>query len=285
MTAITPTPLPEVNVVLAELVAQWREILGPNLLGAYLQGSFAVGDFTATSDIDFLVIIESEPEAPVLARLQRLHAEFQRKPSYWAKHLEGAYAIAAVIRRLNDEPRDPIGEPPRPPSWRDPDTGLPPRYYPFFFLGNGSDTLQRSEHDNSRVVRWVVRERGIVLHGRPPAELIDRISGDELRAEVRSNLLVYLGDYVAGQAVIDAIWRQSFFVTLICRMLHTLESGEIHSKKAGTAWALNTLDPQWHDLITRGAETWNNAQATWMNRPADPEVEATLGFMRYALNR
>ena len=218
MTAIAPTPSPEVNAVLVELVAQWREILGSNLIGAYLQGSFAVGDFTETSDIDFLVVIASEPEAPVLARLQAMHAGIHRKPSYWAKHLEGSYAVAAVIRRLTDEPRDPAGEPPRLPSWRDPGTGLPPRYYPFLFLNNGSDTLARSEHDNSRVVRWVARERGIILHGPPPAELIDRITGDELRAEMRANLLLYLQPYAAGQRVIDAIWLQSFFVTLICRM-------------------------------------------------------------------
>jgi predicted nucleotidyltransferase len=280
-----PTPLPEVNAVLAELVTRWREILGSNLVGAYLQGSFAVGDFTETSDIDFLVVIASEIEAPVLARLQRMHAEINAKPSYWAKHLEGSYAVAAVIRRLTDEPGEPAGELPRPPFWRDPGTGLPARYYPFFFLNNGSDTLLRSEHDNSRVVRWVVREHGIVLHGPPPAELIDRITGDELRAEMRTNLVVYVEPYAAGQRAIDAIWLQAFFVTLICRMLHTLDIGEIHSKKAGTAWALRTLDPQWHGLIARAAETWAKAQARWMSQPDASEVESTIRFMHYALKR
>ena len=279
----SPTPLPEVNVVLAELMANWREILGPNLIGAYLQGSFAVGDFTATSDIDFLVVIKSEPDAPVLARLQQLHAAMQAKPSYWAKHLEGSYTVAAVIRRLADEPRDPPGEPPRPSSSRDPETGLPARHYPFLFLGNGSDKLARSEHDNNRVVRWVVRERGVVLHGPPPAQLIDPISRDELRAEVRTNLLVYTEPYAASQRVIDQVWMQSFFVTLICRMLHTLHTGQIQSKKAGGEWALQTLDPQWHELIQRAAVTWSKQQERWMNQPDAGEVEATLEFMRYAL--
>ena len=282
---IAPTPLPEVNAVLAELVACWREILGSNLIGAYLQGSFAVGDFTETSDIDFLVVIASEPGAPVLARLQAMHAAMQAKPSYWAKHLEGSYAVASVIRRLTDEPHEPAGELPRPPSWRDPETGLPARDYPFLFLGNGSERLVRSEHDNIRVVRWVVRERGVILHGPPPATLIDPVAGDELRAEMRANLFVYVEPYAAGQRVIDAIWMQSFFVTLICRMLHTLETGQINSKKAGTAWALQTLDPQWHGLIMRAAETWTKRQDTWMNRPNDAEVGATLGFMRSALGR
>ena len=279
-----PTPLPEVNAVLAELVAGWREILGPNLIGAYLQGSFAVGDVTPTSDIDFLVVVASEIEPPVLDRLQLLHAGFHRQSSYWAKHLEGSYAVAAVIRRLASEPRDPPGESPRPPTWRDPGIGLPPCFYPFFFLNNGSDTLARSEHDNSKVVRWVVRERGVILHGPPPMTIIDPITSDELRAEVRSNLRTYLARYVSRHQPIDAVWLQSFFVTLICRMLHTLETGRIESKKAGTEWALRALDPQWQGLIMRAAATWANQQATWLNRPDESAVKATVEFMRYALN-
>ena len=279
-----PTPLPEVNAVLAELVAGWREILGLNLIGAYLQGSFVLGDFTQTSDVDFLVVIASEIEAPVLARLQVMHARIHRQSSYWAQHLEGSYATAAVIRRLTDEPRDPPGESPRLPSWRDPETGMPPGSYPFLFLGNGADNLRRSEHDNSKVMRWMVRECGIVLHGTHPATLIDHIAGDELRAEVKANVPIYVGRYVSGQSVIDAVWRQAFFVTLLCRMLHTLETGRIHSKKAGTEWALQTLEPQWQGLITRAAATWATQQAMWMNRPNDSEVETTIGFMRYAIN-
>lgn len=75
-----------------------------------------------------------------------------------------------------------------------------------------------------------------------------------------------------------------FFVTLICRMLHTLETGEIQSKKAGTKWAIQTLPDQWHALITRATTTWNHQQETWHNKPEALEVAATLDFMRFALD-
>ena len=282
MNPASPTPLPEVNAVLAELVARWREILGSNLVGAYLQGSFAVGDFTERSDVDFVVVVKSDIEPPVLARLQQLHAEMHRKPSYWAQHLEGSYAPAAIIRKLTDTPRDPPGEP-RDAAFRDPQTGLGPKYYPFPFLGNGWDRLVRSEHDNSQVVRWIVRERGVTLHGPPPSTLIDRVTGDELRAEVRVNLPLWTGSLLSGAEEITAVWHQAFMVTVICRMLHTLETGEIHSKAAATSWALRTLPSSWHPLITRAAATWAGSQATWHDRPAAPEVAATLEFMRFAL--
>jgi predicted nucleotidyltransferase len=282
MEHLTPTPLPDVNAVLTELVRRLRQILGKNLVGVYLQGSFAVGDFTTTSDIDFMVIVESDTDGPTLEQLQQMHSAFSQRTSYWPKHLEGSYAPAAIIRRLAPEPRDPPGESPRPAAWRDPGTGLPAKVYPFLFLGNGWDHLVRSEHDNTLVARWVVRERSIALFGPDPASLIDRVSADELRSEVRTNLSVYTAPYLAGNSVIDAVWMQSFFVTLLCRMLHTVCTGEIRSKRRGTEWALKTLPSKWHVLIERAAATWAGSQERWMDQPQSDDVAATLEFMRYA---
>ena len=282
MNPLPPTNVPELNAVLEDLSRQWQELLGENLIGAYLLGSFAVGDPTERSDVDFLVVTRTDIPPEALNALQRLHAEFHRRPSYWAQHLEGSYAPAAVIRRLSDDPRDPPGEPVRLASSRDPETGLPPRRYPFLFLGNGSDTLVRSEHDNTLVVRWVMRERGVVLHGPPPATLIDSITGEEIRHDARVTLPRYCAPYLSGDMKIDAVWLQAFFVTLICRMLHTIEVGEIHSKKAATAWALGALPREWHGLITRAAATWAGSQEFWHLQPRPQEVAQTLEFMRYA---
>ncbi|MBS0631429.1 MAG: DUF4111 domain-containing protein, partial [Verrucomicrobia bacterium] len=198
-------------------------------------------------------------------------------------HLEGSYAPSALFRALADEPRAPRGGEPERALPCDPGTGLPPRAEPFRFLGNGEKSLVRSEHDNSRVARWVVRERGITLCGPDPKLLIDAISGDELRREVRRNLSFYCGPYVRGESKIYAVWQQAFFVTLICRMLHTLEAGEVHSKKAGTAWALAVLPTQWHGLITRAAATWAGPQELWHNPPDALEVVLTLELMSYAI--
>src|SRR5450432_717950 len=45
MPQVTPTPYGELNSVLAELVVGAQAVLGDNFRAAYLQGSFAVGDF------------------------------------------------------------------------------------------------------------------------------------------------------------------------------------------------------------------------------------------------
>src|SRR3989442_1294010 len=68
-----PTPYPELNGVLRDLVNSMREALGPDFVGAYLQGSFAVGDFDEHSDCDFIVATEGELTDDQVNALQMMH--------------------------------------------------------------------------------------------------------------------------------------------------------------------------------------------------------------------
>jgi len=51
-----PTPYTDINALLRELLAGIRTILGNHLVGIYLEGSLANGDFDESSDIDFVVV-------------------------------------------------------------------------------------------------------------------------------------------------------------------------------------------------------------------------------------
>ena len=94
-----PTPYEELNTVLAHLVQGVRRVLGDNLTGAYLQGSFAVGDFTPWSDCDFIVVTERDLTPDDVAGLNDLHGEIQRLPCpYWRRGLEGSYVPRAILR-------------------------------------------------------------------------------------------------------------------------------------------------------------------------------------------
>ena len=84
-----PTPYADLNAVIAELVSGAREILGENFCGAYLQGSFAVGEADEHSDVDFVVVIEREltdaeqrqlqaPQAGLEARSRAVGSGFRR---------------------------------------------------------------------------------------------------------------------------------------------------------------------------------------------------------------
>jgi predicted nucleotidyltransferase len=75
------TPFDDLNRLLVELVAGAREVLGESFCGAYLQGSFAVGDADAHSDVDFVVVTEDEvtPEQQDDLRLEPRIGRRRRK--------------------------------------------------------------------------------------------------------------------------------------------------------------------------------------------------------------
>ncbi len=259
MSAIFPTTNSELNAVLRELVASVQEALGKNLVSIYLQGSFAVGDWDLDSDVDFLIATEHEvPDAEIPA-LQTMHARLFNLESEWARHLEGSYFPKAILKS---------GDPSR--------TKL-------LYLDNAHDQLILSDHDNTLVVRWVVREYGITLAGPDPKELIDPVSADDLRQEVFNTMHEWAEEMFTGKYKIDNRWAQPFAVLSYCRMLHTLETGKIASKLSGAQWAKTTLDDRWTGLIQRAWEERPNPSLKVQQKADANEVTSTEEFIRYAL--
>ena len=75
-----PTPYADLNAVLAHLLEGVQRLLGDNFVGAYLQGSFAVGDFTEFSDCDFIVVTARDITPEELPAFQALHAAIHELP-------------------------------------------------------------------------------------------------------------------------------------------------------------------------------------------------------------
>ena len=256
----SPTSLPDLNNVLAELVAGQRAILGDDLVGVYLQGSFASGGWDQSSDVDWVAAIREPLREEQVAQLQDLAVRLFALPSTWAQHLEGSYITLETLRDLGKRPQT---------HW---------------YLDNGSVTMERSDHDNTLVVRWQLHEHGVTLYGPPVNTLTAPVDPDDLRREVRA----VFSDWAAAFTVDERIssrWYQQFVVISYCRMLQTMQDGGIYSKPAGAQWGLARLDPSWHDLIRRA---WIERQEDiWAKvwQPADPaEVERTLAFVRYAID-
>jgi hypothetical protein len=254
-----PTSDPELNAVLHEFVTGIQSLLGENFIAAYLQGSFAVGDWDADSDVDFLVAIGHDISEADLPALQTLHARLYRLENSWAQHLEGSYFPRELLKH---------GDPTK---------------KPLLFLDNAHDVLIRSDHDNSLVMRWVVREYGITLAGPNADELIDPVSADDLRAEISVVMEDWSKNILAGRWQMNNRWAQPFAVLSYCRMLHTLQTGRIHSKLAGVRWAEKTLDRQWTGLIQHAWEARPNPSLKVQQKADANDVENTLAFIQYAL--
>jgi hypothetical protein len=77
-------------------------------------------------------------------------------------------------------------------------------------------------------------------------------------------------------------WKQPYVVLSFCRMLHTLETGRVGSKREAGEWAVGTLGDEWSDLIRRALgdrpDPWGR-----VHQPADGTVvERTRAFADYA---
>src|SRR5215213_7513193 len=95
------TGFAELDGLLEEFTATVGEILGDDLVGLYLQGSFALGDGDAHSDVDWIAVTEDELTAAQVAALQDLHATFYARDTPWAQHLEGSHFPKALLRLLD----------------------------------------------------------------------------------------------------------------------------------------------------------------------------------------
>ncbi|MBN2588074.1 MAG: nucleotidyltransferase domain-containing protein, partial [Candidatus Fermentibacteraceae bacterium] len=82
-----------------ELVDGARDELGDNLIGVYLVGSLATGDFDADSDVDFLVVTEEEISEENVLSLQAMHTRIHGIGCYPAQHLKGSCISRDVLNR------------------------------------------------------------------------------------------------------------------------------------------------------------------------------------------
>jgi Domain of unknown function (DUF4111) len=251
-----PTGWPGVDRAVARLLDGVAEAVGDDLVGLYLHGSLALGDFfPPASDIDFHAATAGTLGAPALERLGAMHAAFKAEGG-WVARLEGVYLPPGALRR------------PDPAEGRVPTVGTDWDFAP----GRPGPTWVFD--------RWVTREHGLVVTGPDPRDLIDPIGPDDLRTAVLASLL---GDWARRLAPgADLAWLrprnyQAFTVLTMCRDLHVLERATLVSKPKAAAWAARRLGPPWSTLIDR-ALTWRADE-----RPDDRHVPQTLELVAHVV--
>ena len=259
-------PYPELQEILSTFVGEISAVLRENLVGIYLIGSLASGDFDSDSDVDFLVVTHTELTEADMKLLQDIQIKIHAIDCYPAKHLEGSYIS---IGDLND--------------WST--VGKKKLYY----FDNGSTTYEQSTHDNQWHVRWILRERGIPLVGPKPKTLVGSIPRNELSNEIKTAMLevkrFFEEEIDRPLSFFNSRFGQSFTVLTYCRMLHTLHTGTVQSKKAGAQWAKGFVDPQWVKLID---QAWKDREGVRFGVKIGQRVESaclyeTLEFIKYAI--
>lgn len=102
------TGFPDLDELLQDFTVCARETLGADLVGLYLQGSFALGDADEHSDVDWIAVIEDEIETgEVRSKREAGEWALETLPSEWS---------GLIHEALDDRP-DPwtkVGQPATP---------------------------------------------------------------------------------------------------------------------------------------------------------------------------
>src|SRR5215469_15412366 len=95
------TPYPVINTMLAEWVEGLRRLLGRNIVGLYLSGSLAYGDFVPErSDIDLQAVVRSPLVQDELKSIEQLHKDIERRGARWKDRAECSYVPLELLREL-----------------------------------------------------------------------------------------------------------------------------------------------------------------------------------------
>ncbi len=252
MSKTDPTPYPDVNAVLRVLLAGVQEVLGPRLVGLYVSGSLASGDFCPPrSDVDFVAVTDGVLPGDVLPALEAMHARITASGLKWAAKLEGPYVPRRALRRYEPDQ-----------AW-DPSLRVDGS---FGVDGHGSDWV---------IQLYTLREQGVVLVGPEPQTLIDPILPDDLRRAALATLHEWWAPMLHDPARLHSREYQAYAALTMCRALYTLQHGTVGSKTVAARWTQETLGETWAALIDQAL--------AWPSAPQVDSLDATLDFVRYTL--
>jgi aminoglycoside adenylyltransferase-like protein len=114
----------------------------------------------------------------------------------------------------------------------------------------------------------------------PPVEL-----SDEIKTTMFQVLKLFEDEIDRPLSFFNSRFGQSFAVLTYCRMLHTLHTGTVQSKKAGVEWAKQFVEPEWVHIID---QAWMEREGVRFlvkirQRAEQTILYETLDFIKYAI--
>jgi hypothetical protein len=251
-TKLDPKGSPIVGVVRDAIV----DAIGPSLVGLYVYGSLATGDFEPlVSDIDLIAVLRDAPDEALVRRLDRMHEELVRAEPEWRDRIEVDYVSAAGLARCRTHPTTIVRLSPG---------------EPLHLIEAGRDFL----------LDWYpARRDGISLEGPPLDSIVPPIPEAEYLEEVRTYLAGFRNrfddDATAGS--------QAYAILTTCRGVAALGFGERLSKREAGA-RIQREFPRWSDLIDR-ALRWRDRQWATDQPDGAGAVRETRAFIEDMVER
>jgi len=213
---------------LDQVVSLLEEILGPDLVGAYLHGSTATGRLRPRSDLDVLAVSRRATTRTEKERLVRGLFELSSPTEAPGpvRPIELTIVVASEIR-----------------PWR-----YPPRFDFLYgewlrreFAGGNLEPWETTSPDLAALITMVLRGSRAVV-GPPPVEVFDPVPPADLTAAVVAGIDGLLADLADDTRNV---------VLTFARIWLTVATGEIGSKDAAADWALPRLPEEHREVLAR----------------------------------
>lgn len=213
---LSETVAEDPRATLGELVELIYAHFGERLIGLYLFGSLATGDFfPARSDLDLFAVLASAvaDEGDDLYALRQLHEQFESERPDWRDRIEVAYVSSDVLATFASVP-----------------TGTIARVSP-------GEPLHLRELDGNLMwlLDWNGAINGETLLGPRPLAIGPAVDADAFRAAVLAQLHE-LGRTVRASSVAYVPAQQGYIVATVCRALYSLATDEQTSKEHAVTW-------------------------------------------------
>jgi predicted nucleotidyltransferase len=246
---------PELQALMEPFLENVKTVLGERLVGLYLHGSLATGDFNPqTSDVDFLVVTSGRLATETFLELKKMHARLYTSNLAWSQKLEGAYIPRNELRRHD------------------------PAHSPVAWLGVDGHFALETLGSDWVIQRWILREKGVVVAGPPLEGMIDPVSAADLQEAVRGSLQEWWSPPFPSPERFDSREYQVYVILTMCRSLYVLANGCIASKPAAARWAMETLGEPWTRLVSEALARQKDAKNSYT------QFE-TNGIINYTLSR
>jgi Domain of unknown function (DUF4111)/Nucleotidyltransferase domain len=244
---VTGEALPPIVHAVRDAIA---DTAGGSLVGLYVYGSLATGDFEPDiSDVDLIAVLTETPDEPLVERLEAMHERLARANPGWDDRIEVDYVsregLANCRTRSTTITRISPGE-------------------PMHLLDAGRDFL---------LDRFPARRDGIALIGPPIDVVIPEIPEGEYLDEVRE----YLAGFLDRLDEASPGWR-SYAILTMCRGLYTLRSHERLSKRDAAMRARGEF-PRWSHVIDWAVAWRDGPQASTDMVDTSAETDAFLTEM------
>lgn len=234
----------EADALLPVLAARIAAALQPQpqLLGLYLYGSLATGDFTpGVSDIDLLAVTDEPITPDVITRLQGMHTVIDRAFPRWRDRIEVIYVPQQALATFRTSSSE---------------IGVISPGEPLHILSAGIDWL----------MNWhQVRHGGQVVTGPPAKTYVPDTTVQEYVSAVREHAAAF-GEWMPDMRLPH---QQSYAVLTLCRALYTTRHGYGTSKADAAAW-LATEMPSYAALLERALR--------WRERVPDDSAAADQAY-------